>query len=138
MYLLDTNVISETRQLRPHGAVLAWFRQQPEEKLHLSAVTILELQRGAERTRRQDRSTAEKIDRWIDDVSLAFSVIVVDARIAREAAKLMVGKSEDLFEDAMLAATARTYRLTVATRNLRDFAHFDAPIFNPFTYSNEH
>jgi predicted nucleic acid-binding protein len=49
-----------------------------------------------------------------------------------------LGKSEDLFEDAMLAATARIYRLTVATRNLRDFAHFDAPIFNPFTYSNEH
>jgi hypothetical protein len=136
MYLLDTNVISEMRKPRPHGAVLAWLRLQPEETLHLSAVTMLELQRGAERTRRQDRSMAEKIDRWIDEISLVFSVITLDTRIAREGASLMVGKSEDLFEDAMLAATARIHRFTVATRNLRDFALFDVPTVNPFTYSN--
>jgi predicted nucleic acid-binding protein len=136
MYLLDTNVISEIRKPRPHGAVLAWFRVQPEENLHLSAVTVLELQRGAERTRRQDRLRAEKIDHWIDQISTALPVIALDTRISREGARLMVGKSEDLFEDAMLAATARIYRLTVATRNLRDFAHFEVPTFNPFTYSN--
>jgi toxin FitB len=60
----------------------------------------------------------------------------LDTRIAREGARLMVGRSEDLFEDAMLAATARIHRLTIATRNLKDFAFFDVPIFNPFTYSN--
>jgi hypothetical protein len=136
MHLLDTNVISETRKPRPHGAVLAWLRLQPEETLHLSVVTILELQRGAERTRRQDRSIAERIDRWIDEVSLAFPVIALDTRTAREGARLMVGKSEDLFEDAMLAATARIHRLTVATRNLRDFALFDVPAVNPFRYSS--
>lgn len=134
MYLLDTNVISETRKPRPHGAVLAWLRLQSEEKLHLSAVTMLELQRGAERTRKQDPSMAKKIDRWIDEISAAFPVIVLDTRIAREGGRLMVGKSEDLFEDAMLAATARIHRLTVVTRNLRDFAHFDVTTFNPFTY----
>jgi predicted nucleic acid-binding protein len=136
MYLLDTNVISEIRKPRPHGAVLAWFRVQSEENLHLSAVTVLELQRGAERPRKQDRLRAEKIDHWIDQISTALPVIALDTRISREGARLMVGKSEDLFEDAMLAATARIYRLTVATRNLRDFAHFDVSTFNPFTYSN--
>jgi hypothetical protein len=136
MYLLDTNVISEIRKLRPHGAVLAWLRSQSEENLTLSAVTMLELQRGAERTRRQDRTMAEKIDRWIDEVAVVFPVIALDAHTAREGARLMVGKSEDLFEDALLAATARIRRLTVATRNIRDFALFDVPTFNPFTYSN--
>jgi hypothetical protein len=136
MYLLDTNVISEIRKPRPHGAVLAWFRLQPGENLHLSAVNVLELQRGAERTRRQDRLGAEQIDRWIDQIITTFPIIALDTRIAREGARLMAGKSEDLFEDAMLAATARIHRLTVATRNLKDFACFEVPIFNPFTYSN--
>jgi predicted nucleic acid-binding protein len=136
MYLLDTNVISEIRKPRPHGAVLAWFRLQPEENLNLSAVNMLELQRGAERTRRQDRPRAEKIDHWIDQISITLPIIALDTRIAREGARLMVGRSEDLFEDAMLAATARIHRLTVATRNLKDFAFFDVPTFNPFTYSN--
>jgi toxin FitB len=136
MYLLDTNVISEIRKPRPHGAVLAWFRLQPEESLNLSAVNMLELQRGAERTRRQDRPRAEKIDHWIDQISITLPIIALDTRIAREGARLMVGRSEDLFEDAMLAATARIHRLTIATRNLKDFAFFDVPIFNPFTYSN--
>jgi hypothetical protein len=136
MYLLDTNVISEMRKPRPHGAVLAWFRAQTERNLHLSAVNVLELQRGAERTRRQDRPGAEKIDRWIDQIINTLPIIAMDAHIAREGARLMVGKSEDLFEDAMLAATARIHRLTVATRNLKDFAFFDVPVFNPFTISN--
>ncbi|MGB9414923.1 MAG: type II toxin-antitoxin system VapC family toxin [Acidobacteriaceae bacterium] len=136
MYLLDTNVISEMHKPRPHGAVLAWFRVQAEENLHLSAVNVLELQRGAERTRKQDRPRAEKIDHWIDQIINTLPIIALDTRIAREGARLMVGRSEDLFEDAMLAATARIHRLTVATRNLKDFALFDVPTFNPFTYSN--
>jgi toxin FitB len=136
MYLLDTNVVSEIRKPRPHGAVLAWFRGQTEENLQLSAVTVLELQRGAERTRRQDRLRAENIDHWIDQISIALPIIALDTRIAREGARLMVGRSEDLFEDAMLAATARIHRLTIATRNLKDFAFFDVPTFNPFTYSH--
>jgi predicted nucleic acid-binding protein len=136
MYLLDTNVISETRKPRPHGAVLAWIRLQSEENLHLSAVNVLELQRGAERTRRQDKPRAEQIDHWIDQITNTLPIIALDTRIAREGARLMVGKPEDLFEDAMLAATARIHRLTVATRNLRDFALFDVPTFDPFTYSN--
>jgi toxin FitB len=136
MYLLDTNVISEIRKPRPHGAVLAWLRMQSEGNLYLSSVTVLELQRGAERTRKQDRSIAEMIDRWIDEVSAAFPVIAMDTAIAREGAKLMAGRSEDLFEDAMLAATARLRRLTVATRNLRDFALFEVPTINPFAHTN--
>jgi toxin FitB len=60
-----------------------------------------------------------EIGKWIDRISNLFFFIVLDTRICREGAKLMAGKSEDLFEDAILAATARIHRLTVATRNLR-------------------
>jgi predicted nucleic acid-binding protein len=136
MYLLDTNVISEMRKPRPHGAVVAWMRSQTSESLFVSAITLLELQQGAERTRRQDAAAAQRIDLWINQIAASFSVLPLDEVICRERARLLAGKSEDLFEDGLIAATARVHRLTVATRNLRDFAHFDVPTFNPFRYSS--
>ena len=51
MFLLDTNVISELRRARPHGAVLAWIEEVPPTALFLSAVTLAEIQRGVEITR---------------------------------------------------------------------------------------
>jgi toxin FitB len=62
MYLLDTNVISELRRARPHGAVLAWLTSIPDTDLHLSAVTIGELQAGVEVTRDQDPQKAAEIE----------------------------------------------------------------------------
>ncbi len=63
-YLLDTNVVSETRKSRPHGAVMQWLREMELGSTFLSAVTLGELQVGIERTRRQDPLKAEEIDRW--------------------------------------------------------------------------
>ncbi len=44
----------------------------------------------------------------------------------------MDGQPDHLIEDAMLAATARIHRLTVVTRNTRDFKTFGVPVFDPF------
>jgi toxin FitB len=54
MYLLDTNVISELRRPKPHGAVLAWFESVADSNLHISAVSLGEIQAGIELTRDQD------------------------------------------------------------------------------------
>lgn len=62
MYLLDTNVVSELRNPRPHGAVLAWLQATPEAELHLSAVTLGEIQAGIELTREQDAAKAAEIE----------------------------------------------------------------------------
>ena len=58
MFLLDTNVISELRRVRPHGAVLGWLETVDDPSLHLSAVTLGEIQRGIEKTREQDPAKA--------------------------------------------------------------------------------
>jgi len=133
MYLLDTNVVSELRKRKPHGAVLAWIQSVPDDQLFISALTLGELQAGAELTRKQDREKAEDIEAWIDQISEAYEVIPMDGSMFREWARLMEGRSDDLLEDAMIAATARVRRLTVATRNVRDFKGLSMEALNPIT-----
>jgi predicted nucleic acid-binding protein len=57
----------------------------------------------------------------------------MDGRTFREWARLMHGRSDTLYEDALIAATARVHGLTVVTRNLADFRAFDVPLLNPFS-----
>jgi toxin FitB len=132
MYLLDTNVVSELRRPRPHGAVVAWLQTIQNDHLSISAMTIFELQRGVERARRGDPERAGEIEQWIDRIIGTYRVLPVDAPIARLGAKLVHGLSPDLQEDGLIAATALVHNLTVVTRNLRDFAQFDVPTFDPF------
>ncbi len=131
MYLLDTNVVSELRKVRPHGAVLAWLRAADDANLHLSAVTIGELQAGVEITRAQDIAKAAEIEAWVDKVAASYNVLPMDARAFRCWARLMRGRSDRLIEDAMIAATAIVHNLIVVTRNLRDFAPFDVRTLDP-------
>jgi toxin FitB len=134
-YLLDTNIISELRKQRPHGAVLAWFNQLKEEQVFVSALTIGELQAGIERTRTQDERKAKEIELWVEQLAESLAILPMDVACFREWARLMHTKSDRLLEDAMIAATARVHQLTVATRNERDFAHFGVPIVNPFIWA---
>jgi len=132
VYLLDTNVISELRKSRPHGAVVAWLEGVGNDDLHLSAVTIGELQAGAEITRDQDPDKADEIEGWIDQVAGTWNLLPLDGRIFRTWAKLMHRRSDDLLVDGLIAATARVHHLVVVTRNVRDFAPFDVETLNPF------
>ena len=128
-YLLDTNVVSELRRVRAHPAVVAWLRTIPDADLHLSAVTIGELQAGVEITREQDPAKAAEIEIWIDRVAETYNVIPMDARAFRAWARLLHRRSNDLLEDAMIAATAQVHHLTVVTRNIRDFADLGVETF---------
>jgi toxin FitB len=132
MYLLDTNVVSELRKPKPHGGVLAWIEPIPEELLFVSAVTLGEIQRGIERVRRHDRSKAALLDEWADDVAANSNVLPMSGEAFRLWAKLMPGRAETHAMDMMLAATAMIHGLTLATRNVRDFAGLEVALVNPF------
>jgi len=132
MYLLDTNVVSELRKPKPHGAVLAWVEALSDEQLHLSAVTIGEIQVGIELTREQDGAKALEIQGWLELVASSYNVLPMDAPAFRAWAKLMHRRSDTVYEDAMIAATAKVHGLTVATRNVADFKAFGVPLLNPF------
>ena len=132
MYLLDTNVVSELRKPRPHGAVVAWLQTIEDAHLYVSAVTIGELQAGIELTREQDKAKAAEIEAWLELVAGSYNVLSMDAPNFRAWAQLMHRRSDTLYEDAMIAATAKVHNLTVVTRNVADFAPFGVSVLNPF------
>ena len=135
MYLLDTNVISELRRAKPHGAVVAWLETVPDSALHISALSLGEIQSGVEKLRQRDAQKALEIEQWADRVEQTFAVLPIDGRIFRLHARWMFARSDHAYEDALIAATAQVHGLTLVTHNARDFAHFDVSIFDPFTFA---
>ncbi|MGA3262496.1 MAG: type II toxin-antitoxin system VapC family toxin [Terracidiphilus sp.] len=134
-YLLDTNIVSEFRKPRPHGAVTAWRRSMPIHQLAIPAVVLAEAQAGAEIMRMQDPAKAAELESWIEGLMVYYTVLPADGAIFREWARLMHGVSADQSADAMIAATARVMKLVVATRNAKDFLRFNVPVFNPFEFT---
>lgn len=132
MFLLDTNVVSELRKIRPHGAVVAWISEIPDAEIFISAATVGEIQAGIERTRDQDLAKAVELERWLVEVILAMNIIVADGKTFRTWAALMHRRQGHLWADAMIAATALQHGLTVVTRNIGDFKQFPALLINPF------
>jgi len=133
-YLLDTNVVSELRKQRPHGAVLAWYRSVGADQLFVCAATFGELQAGVEKTRQQDPQKAQEIESWIEEISQHSQSLFMDVACFREWGRLKHRKPDQILEDALIAATARVHDLTVATRDEADFKDFDVEIFNPFKF----
>ena len=132
MYLLDTNILSELRRIKPHGAVLQWINATRDRDLYVSAVSLGEIQAGIEITREQDTVKASELERWLELMATTFNVLSMDAVIFRAWARLMHRKSDTLYEDAMIAATADVHKLTVVTRNVADFAALGVSVLNPF------
>jgi predicted nucleic acid-binding protein len=132
MYLLDTNVISELRKSKPHGAVLEWLSSVADEDLYISAVSIGEIQVGIEFTREQDESKAESLEVWLQDILSNHNVLAMSGTAFSLWAKLMHSQSNTVREDAMIAAIAIEKKLTVVTRNTKDFKRFKVDLLNPF------
>ncbi len=132
MFLLDTNVVSELRRPKPHGAVLSWLEATPAEALFLSVVTLAEVQRGIELTRERDEAKAQQLERWLDAVASTWSILPLTGPICRRWARLQHGRPREAIEDLLIAATALEQDLVVVTRNVKDYKGLGVRWLNPF------
>ncbi len=131
MILLDTVVISELRKTRPNAHVLAWMRSLGEGDLFLSVVTIGEIERGIHKLAKG--AFAQSLTRWLEDLLRFYGdrVLPITPDIARRWGRLSADLGHD-GADLLIAATAASLRLTVATRNVRHFARTGVNVFDPF------
>lgn len=136
MFILDTNVVSELR--RPEKAdrlVMGWAAAQPLTGFYLSAITIMELELGILRVMRRDSAQGGQLRQWMDQQVLARfdgRILPVDTAVARRCAGLHIPDPR-AERDALIAATALVYGMTVVTRNTADFAPTGVSLFNPWS-----
>jgi toxin FitB len=137
MILLDTNVISELRKVRLGKAdpnVAKWSEGLDTADLFISTVTIHELEIGVLLAERRDPPQGSTLRKWLETLVLsAFDkrILPLDVAVARRAAKLHVSDPRSI-NDTFIAATALVHGMTVATRNLGDFASTNVPLLNPW------
>jgi toxin FitB len=131
-YLLDTNVISETRKVRADRGVVAFLSAADSAGLFLSILTLGELRKGVEAKRRTDPLAADRLGAWVDGIETTFAdrTLPVDAAAARRWGELSAGRSLPVI-DTLIAATAIGHRLTLVTRNTRDIEAIGVPFVDP-------
>ncbi|MBB3656064.1 hypothetical protein FHX15_001277 [Rhizobium sp. BK650] len=136
-FLLDTNVISELRKIgdgKADANVVAWFGAKDAASFYISAITILELERGVLGVQRRDAAQGARLRSWLDNrvrPEFAGRILPVDDAIATRCAHLHIPDRRNEV-DALIAATALIHGLTVVTRNIRDFEGTGVVVIDPW------
>ena len=137
MYLVDTDVISESRKAdRANAGVREFFRKasRDDEPLYISAITVGELRRGVEKLRHRGAvDQANQLERWLLRIVEQYSdaILGFDQEIAQIWGRLRVPHPENPI-DKQIAATALIHDLIVVTRNVGDFNSTGVRVMDPF------
>jgi toxin FitB len=137
-WLLDTNVISEGVRKRPDQTVMSWVTAQKAEDVAISSISIAELLNGV--SAMVDEERQQQFTTWIASevisamrgrtLPVTTEILVAWLQLSRS---LRVRRETRDPADLLLAATADLFDLTLATRNVRDFALTGITVYNPWT-----
>jgi predicted nucleic acid-binding protein len=135
MYLLDTVVVSELRKRRTDPKLAAWIGSVPAHEIHLSVLTIAEIETGIEQQKKVNPTFAAELATWQAQTMVVYGdrVLPLTAGIGRRWGRLIAQVGHRGF-DLGIAATALEHGLTVITRNITDFAPTGAATLNPFLH----
>ncbi len=133
MFLLDTDVLSAFRRRERNPEVVRWMTGRRTADLHLSVVTVGEIERGITQQQRRDPPFAHELALWLDRVLAWYGdrILPIDTATARRRGQLSAALGHD-GADLLIAATALEHGLTVVTRNVRHFEPAGVPALNPF------
>ena len=134
-FLLDTNVVSETRRKTPDPNVLRWLATADPADLFVSVMTLGEIAKGVAMRTGQNRAQATALERWLTAIRTKYAnqIIAVDPDIAEAWGRLAAKRTLPVV-DGLLAATALVRGMTLVTRNERDIADLGVPVLNPWHY----
>ena len=132
-YLLDTNVVSEVRRLRPDPAVGAWVRGTDDSQLYLSVLVVGEVRAGVERLRSRDPAQSASLEEWLETLIEGFGDRVLDVTsvIAETWGRLRANASLPVV-DSLLAATALVHGLVLVTRDTSTAERTGVPFLDPW------
>ena len=132
-YLLDTNVISETRRFRPDAGVIGFLSAASAEGLFLSVLTLGELRKGVALKRRADPVAARELARWVEGIATNFAdrILPIDTATALRWGELSAVGTPPVI-DTLIAATALSRDLTLVTRNTKDVQSSGVPLLDPW------
>jgi hypothetical protein len=126
-------VLSEPTKPVPDARVIDWLNNH-ESDLVVDSIILGELCIGVQalpagRKRR-------RLEQWFETLAEAIECLPWDVAVSRRWARLVVdlkrrGEPVPLL-DGMIAATALTHGLTVATRNILDFRKTRVKVVDPF------
>lgn len=137
MFLLDTNIVAESRKIQQGKADVGlseWVKQTPVQQMYLCAITLLELERGVMRMERKDTQQGVLLRRWLDEqVKPTFQgrILPFDEYAAAICAAMHTPDPKPI-TDSLIAAIAKQHNMTLITRNIADFAHTGVRLLNPF------
>jgi hypothetical protein len=133
-YLLDTNILAETRKRQPAAGVIDWIAATAPDRMHVSVLTLGEIEQGIAKVRRRgDQYQAAALERWLRDVQAGFEKRVLPVTVAVAVAWGRQQRGQPLLViDGLIAATARVHGMTVVTRNVKDFELAGVQVLDPF------
>jgi predicted nucleic acid-binding protein len=133
-FLLDTNVVSETRKTRPDPSVISWLRSTAPDRLFVSVLVVGEIRQGIERLARRDAKQAAALETWLTELVQGYGdrIVPVTIDIAEAWGRLNVPDRRPII-DGLQAATALVHGWTLVTRNAGDVASTGVRLLNPFT-----
>lgn len=132
-YLLDTNVLSETRRKKSDSGLMSFLQSAETSTLYISVLALGELRKGVAVKGRSDPGAAKNLDAWVDGLEYSFAdrILGIDAATARLWGEWSAERPRPVV-DTLMAASAVSRGMTLVTRNVGDLRGIKVKLLNPW------